>query len=247
MAFLLSCRWSPGQQEVYDHYTLMSRAMDDCRHQELFEGLSDSTRQLLDRAAVAFTSIGMPIDNRGDNLLFQIISERPLFHSGPNVADIFVRDDRAFLDPARGGRGSTITFVLEDGQWRMDLTRQLSALFAEALEGTGTTLEAFLYRHETPPPPDQPPGGSRLIVTNTLEHQDVYYLFVSPATSDTWGYDFLGTDVLLPGASCTIFIHPDIYDMMAIDAEDNTYTMWSVALGNEGYDWNINRSDLVQP
>lgn len=246
MAFSLSCRWNSSQQAVYDQYARMCDAAENHRYFDLYNGLNGSTRELLDKAAEAFSSIGMPIENRGDVLLGEIVSGHSLFQTGANVADIFVRDDQAFLDPARGGRRSTITFTFEEGRWRMDLTREIAALLADALQGTGSTLEAFLNREPAEAVPLFVTGDCRVIISNALENTDIYYVFVSPSASDNWGPDILGTRILLPESACTVFVQKDSYDMMAIDAFDNTYSRWSVALGEEGYDWSINRSDLYQ-
>lgn len=245
VAFCASCRWSGSQQDVYDSYTLMSEALDECRWEDLHDGLSLETRQLLDLAAKAFTNIGMPIDNRGDLLLSEIAAGHTLFDTGKNVLDISIRGDEAFLEPSGGETATSIRFVRENGEWYMDLTPQLTDILNSALQGTGTTLAQFLSPATAESPP--PPGGScELVVSNALDDDDVYYLHVSPAVSEDWGPDVLGDMVLLPGAVCTLHVYPDTYDMMAIGASDNTYTRWGVAVSESGYDWDINRSDLVQ-
>ncbi|MFO7627015.1 MAG: hypothetical protein R6V62_07145 [Candidatus Fermentibacteraceae bacterium] len=244
MALFAACRWSGRQQDVYDSYTRMSSALEDCRWEELHDGLSRETRELLDLAAKAFTGIGMPIDNRGDLLLAEIAAGHTLFATGKNVLDISIRGNEAFLEPS-GETATSIRFVHEDGEWRMDLTPQLTGILNSALQGTGATLAQFLSpaTAENPPPAA---GSCMLVVSNAIEDDDVYYLFVSPAVSDDWGPDVLGDIVLLPGAVCTLHVYPDTYDMMAIGATDNTYTRWGVAVSESGYDWEINRSDLVQ-
>jgi len=245
LALSVSCRWTGSQQEVYDSYTLMSAALNECRWEDLHRGLSLETRELLDLAAKAFTQVGMPIDNRGDLLLAEIAAGHHLFDTGRNVLDISIRGDEAFLEPSGGETPTSIRFVRENGQWRMDLTPQLTGILNRALQGSGTTLAQFL----SPASVDNAPpsaGSCVLIVSNEIEDDDVYYLYVSPAVSDDWGPDVLGDMVLLPGAACTLHVYPDTYDMMAIDAEDNTYTRWGAVVNESGYDWDINRSDLVQ-
>lgn len=245
LALFASCRWSGSQQGVYDSYTRMSAALEDCRWEDLHDGLSLETRELLDLSAKAFTAFGMPIDNRGDLLLAEIAAGHTLFDTGKNVLDISIRGDEAFLEPSSGATTTSIRFVRENGQWCMDLTPRLTGILNSALQGTGTTLAQFLSP-ATPENPPPPAGSCMVVVSNAIEDDDVYYLHIFPAVSDDWGPDVLGDMVLIPGATCTLHVYPDTYDMMAISAGDNTYTRWGVAVSENGYDWEINRSDLVQ-
>lgn len=244
LALFCACRWSGSQQAVYDRYQDMSDALEEGRWEDLQSGLSLETNDLLDLAASAFTRVGMPIDNRSDLLLSEIAAAHTLFPTGRNVLDISIRGNEAILEPA-GDTVTSVRFVREDGQWRMDLTPRLTGIFGGALQGTGTTLAQFLSP-ETPDTQPPPTGSCMLQVINTLQDDDVYYLYVSPSVSDDWGPDVLGNRVLLPGAVCTLFVYPDTYDMMAIGASENTYTRWGVAVSEGGYGWDINRSDLVQ-
>jgi hypothetical protein len=223
----------------------LSTALEECRWEDLHDGLSLETRELLDLAAKSFTGMGMPIDNRGDLLLSEIAAGHTLFDTGKNVLDISIRGDEAFLEPSAGETATSIRFVREDGEWRMDLTPQLTMILNRSLQGTGTTLAQFLSP-ATVENPQTSSGSCMLIISNALDDDDVYYLHISPAVSEDWGPDVLGDMVLLPGAACTLYVYPDTYDLMAIGARDNTYTRWGVAVSESGYDWDIDRSDLVQ-
>ncbi len=247
VALFASCRWNAGQQAVYDAFDDMSLALSERRYDDLYNGLSASTKELLDLAAAAFTETGMPIEGRGDLLLAEIAAVHPLFEPDRNVADISINGDRAILVPAQGDDGTEIVFIFEEGCWRMDLTPAITFILTEALAGSGATLEQFLHPGAGPQPSTPfSEGGCRLVVTNTLPDSDVYYLFVSPSVSEDWGPDVLGNNVLLPESSCTLYVYPDTYDIMAKDALDNTYTEWGVSISEGGYGWDINRSDLVQ-
>lgn len=243
LALTAACRWNPGQQAVYDRYADLSAALDDGRFQDLYDGLSYSTQDLLEQAAQAFTRMGMPIDGRGEALLAEISANHDLFTPGVNVIDIYVRGESALLEPAGRSGGPAVEFVFEDGVWRLDLTGRITGILSNALRGTGTSLGEFL--DPAPRTPIQA-GSCRLMVRNGLEGADVYYIFVSPSVSDDWGPDALGNRVILPGAVCTLHVYSDTYDLMAIDAADNAYVKWGVSIGNDGYGWDINRSDLVQ-
>jgi hypothetical protein len=50
--------------------------------------------------------------------------------------------------------------------------------------------------------------------------EPVYFLFVSPCTSDSWGPDQLGDDILQAGQGKTITVEPDCYDVRAVREED---------------------------
>ncbi len=246
LALTAACRWNQGQQAVYDSYALMSEALEEERFEDLYQGLSHATTGLLDTAATVMTGLGAPLDNRGDRLLEEIASSRTLFPAGRNVADITLRGDLAVVEPAGEDDQRTVAFVFEDGLWRMDLTEEITDVLTGALQGSGTTLREFLHPEGPGAATPAEPGGCPLMVTNLLDGPDVYYLFVSPSVSDDWGPDVLGSGVLLPGSSCTLYVYPDTYDLMAVDAQDNSYTRWGVGIAEEGYGWDIHRSDLVQ-
>jgi len=60
---------------------------------------------------------------------------------------------------------------------------------------------------------------------------DLYYIFVSPGDSDTWGADIMGRDnTLPPGLERTYNIHyPDSsndFDVLVMDSEGNHYAFW---------------------
>lgn len=239
-----ACRWNPGQQAVYDRYADLSAALEDGRYADLYQGLSYSTQDLLDQAARAFTRVGLPLEGRGEALLAEIADNHRLFVTGVNVIDIHTRNGRAILEPVGGQGMPVIEFVLEDGVWRLDLTAGIAGILSDALRGTGTSLGEFLDPPVQQPLP--PANACRLTVRNGLEGPDIHYVFVSPSVSDDWGPDVLGSRVILPGAVCTLDVYSDTYDLMAVDAVNSTYVQWSVFIGNDGYGWDINRSDLVQ-
>lgn len=59
---------------------------------------------------------------------------------------------------------------------------------------------------------------------------DLYYLYVSPETADSWGEDVLGDEVLLDGGSFTVPLgkYSDLcrFDIKAIDSDDDSYIKW---------------------
>jgi len=71
-------------------------------------------------------------------------------------------------------------------------------------------------------------SGCSLALDATLDvHNDsgtdIYYLYVSPSSSDTWGSDQLGSTILFTGDTFTVTdIPPGSYDILALDDSDNT-------------------------
>ncbi len=76
-------------------------------------------------------------------------------------------------------------------------------------------------------------GGSGLYyvdVTNNTGYT-IYYLYVSPKSSDNWEEDVLGDDVLLNGSTQRVTLRgysSPIFDVKLEDSEGNTYTWWGV-------------------
>ncbi len=63
-------------------------------------------------------------------------------------------------------------------------------------------------------------GTISLEVINNSE-KDIYYLYIAPTTSDTWGKDWLDSDIIPAGETYTVYgISPDTYDIKAADEEE---------------------------
>jgi len=80
-------------------------------------------------------------------------------------------------------------------------------------------------------------------ITNGLEMWDIYFILIDPS-DEVWGEDRLGADILTPGESFTIEIEEGTWDMMVEDEDGDTYTLWEVEIGSEGYQWNVTLDDL---
>lgn len=74
--------------------------------------------------------------------------------------------------------------------------------------------------------------GSQAALAQALQFElindsskDVYYLYVSPSSSDSWGEDLLGEDIILSGESAAIIIDDGLegceYDMLAVSSEED--------------------------
>ncbi len=84
---------------------------------------------------------------------------------------------------------------------------------------------------------------AEVTITNGLEAWDIYFILIDPS-DEMWSEDHLGADILAPGESFTIEIEEGTWDMMVEDEDGDTYTLWQVEIGPEGYQWNVTLDDL---
>lgn len=71
-------------------------------------------------------------------------------------------------------------------------------------------------------------------ITNNTGY-NIWYVYVSPTSSDAWGSDFLGDDVLMRGQSISVRLPSPLnvqnrYDIMLEDSEGDTYTKANVLI-----------------
>lgn len=70
------------------------------------------------------------------------------------------------------------------------------------------------------------------ILNNTSE--DIWYIYISPSTSDSWGEDWLDQDILASNGSYYFTLPPGIYDLRAANDEDLTINeLYEVDLTND--------------
>ncbi|MDR0448659.1 MAG: hypothetical protein LBH07_08315 [Treponema sp.] len=73
------------------------------------------------------------------------------------------------------------------------------------------------------------------IVNNT--GYPIYGLFVSPASSDVWGEELLGEEILEDGQTITYRLPQPLnqenkYDIMLVDEDEDCYKKWNLTLTN---------------
>lgn len=87
-------------------------------------------------------------------------------------------------------------------------------------------------------------GPVILTIINGLGSFTIYYVYVSPSGSDSWGSDRLGTaNVLGPGESGTLELSKGVYDIKIVDEDGDEYFRWNLQLNND-YTWTVRLSDL---
>jgi hypothetical protein len=88
-------------------------------------------------------------------------------------------------------------------------------------------------------------GSAPIAITNGLGSWDIYYVYVSPSDATEWGDERLGQRYMLgAGQTVTVMADPGTYDMQVRDEDEDTYTLWQVDVGPEGFDWNVTMDDL---
>lgn len=77
-----------------------------------------------------------------------------------------------------------------------------------------------------------------LTITNMLD-VSVWYIYISPSGDSEWGEDWMGDDVMMPGDSYTFILESGIYDLAAVDPDDNVVAeLYEVSLEGE-QEWTL--------
>jgi len=84
---------------------------------------------------------------------------------------------------------------------------------------------------------------AEVTITNGLEAYDIFYIYIDPS-DEPWGEDRLGAEILAPGESFTVEIEEGTWDMQVVDVDGDTYTLWQVEVGADGYEWNVTLDDI---
>ena len=84
--------------------------------------------------------------------------------------------------------------------------------------------------------PELPPNAGEPVNVTVVNNGSVpvYYIYISPVTSDQWGEDWLGTSILEPGASRTFTVEAGLWDMRADDQDHNVLSLrWNVTISGD--------------
>jgi V8-like Glu-specific endopeptidase len=85
---------------------------------------------------------------------------------------------------------------------------------------------------------EAPSQGAGIVTINNRTGYTAFYVYISPSSSDTWGADFLGEDVLRNGQVLTVRSLPSagtsgLYDIRLVDEDNDTYTKRSIRLSQD--------------
>lgn len=85
-------------------------------------------------------------------------------------------------------------------------------------------------------------GNVPVKITNDLGAWNIEEIFIDPS-DEPWGANRI-TDVIEPGEDVTINVPAGTYDLQIIDEDGDTYTLWAVEIGADGYDWAVTLADI---
>lgn len=86
-------------------------------------------------------------------------------------------------------------------------------------------------------------GSAPVTIYNDLGSWTIWYVYVDPSDA-SWGDDRLGANLLYPGETITVWVDPGEYDIQVEDEDEDTYTLWNVDVGPDGYYWEVTLSDI---
>jgi len=249
LMLVVSCGKPADQQAVEDSYNQLVDALEEQDGQAAFDMLSENTRDFMDQLAAAMADMDIGAYEGGGDMLEEFLAGEGFAEFDRNVESVTIEGDVATLDTGT----ETLTFLKEGETWKADLEGLIREGMEEGLEGTGITVEDILAGDLTGPGSGETgegqsyetgEGSAPVTIVNGLGSWDIYFVYVDPSSSDTWGDDRLGSDILLPGDEITVWVNPGTYDMQVEDEDGDTYTKWEVAVGANGYEWEVTLADL---
>lgn len=84
-----------------------------------------------------------------------------------------------------------------------------------------------------------------ITINNELGSWTLWYCYCSTSDGDSWGEDRFGSEIVDAGESFTFEVMSgDYYDIKVVDDEDDEYIIWDVYVGEDGYVWDVELSDM---
>lgn len=85
---------------------------------------------------------------------------------------------------------------------------------------------------------DYAEGTAPVTIHNGLGSWNIWYIQCDLST-DAWGQDRLGSEILEAGSEFTFYVNPGTYDIRCEDEDGDTYTVWGVEIPATGYYWSV--------
>ncbi len=81
-------------------------------------------------------------------------------------------------------------------------------------------------------------------IINDTGGYDIYWIYISPSSSDSWGDDWLDESEILPSGSSVAFsVTNGEYDIRLVDEDDDEYIRYGVTISGY-YEWYVSLDDL---
>lgn len=141
LSMICACAWSSEQEEVLEAFELAGTTMDEGNWEDSMGLVSISTVNFLDSLLSEFSQRGL----RGygtPSALLEVMCQEYIDFNG-EVTMIFVQGETAEITVSRSGENSAsregsgkFLMVLEDGNWKLDLTGEFRGALKESLRGS---------------------------------------------------------------------------------------------------------------
>jgi hypothetical protein len=87
-----------------------------------------------------------------------------------------------------------------------------------------------------------------LSVTNGLERYNIHGIYISRSNDTVWGTNHLpGTDILTPGRTAEVMVIPGTYDLRVSDQDGDSYSLYDIRVGNDGFNWTVTIDQIDPP
>ena len=86
-------------------------------------------------------------------------------------------------------------------------------------------------------------GAGTIEITNGTDGWDVWYVYISPSSSSSWGDDWLGSEIMYDGETWEFDVTDGVYDIRLIDEDGDEYIRWNVPVHGTYY-WYCTLDDL---
>jgi len=91
-------------------------------------------------------------------------------------------------------------------------------------------------------PGGSPSGGTINLTVHNATGGSIWYIYISPTTSSTWGDDWLGSDTLSAGETISFSVPAGSYDLRADDSSHNVVEQQMGVSLTSAYTWTITGS-----
>ncbi len=79
-------------------------------------------------------------------------------------------------------------------------------------------------------------------ITNDLGAWDIEEVYIDPS-DEPWGENRI-SEIMEPGDDVTINVPAGTYDIKVVDEDGDSYTLWGVEIGADGYQWAVTLADI---